>query len=226
MAWAVTMPERWLRGWPWTRSSRLSPRPAPFRMALRLCSQPVGGREPPPQRHSPGQCASTGAGGRAQRAAGMGTTIVVTLMGEGRVSVGHVGDSRVYRYGGGRLTRLTEDDSWLAEYLADNPDADPESLKDHPMRNVLTNVVGSPNGPMSTCRGAADGRRAAVAHDRRGPRCIERRLSRPGGRRGLEPEALARELGRRGARSPQPQQLHRRRREIFQEQLVPWKRIL
>ena len=75
--------------------------------------------------------------------AGMGTTSVAMLVGDGRITVGHAGDSRLYRFGGGRLTRLTVDDSWLAGTLADNPDADPESFRNHPMRNVLTNVVGA-----------------------------------------------------------------------------------
>jgi protein phosphatase len=75
--------------------------------------------------------------------AGMGTTIVATLIDDAQVVIGHVGDSRVYRYRAGRLTRLTQDDSWLAQTLAQNPDADPEMFRNHPMRNVITNVVGA-----------------------------------------------------------------------------------
>jgi protein phosphatase len=75
--------------------------------------------------------------------AGMGTTVVAMLLGDGRITIAHAGDSRLYRFGCGRLTRLTVDDSWLTRVLADNPDADPESFRNDPMRNVLTNVVGA-----------------------------------------------------------------------------------
>ena len=38
---------------------------------------------------------------------------------------------------------MTQDDSWIAETLADDPDADPALLALHPLRNALTNVVGA-----------------------------------------------------------------------------------
>ena len=75
--------------------------------------------------------------------AGMGTTIVAALVVDGRLSVGHVGDSRLYRLGGGRLRQLTGDDSWMATVMAKDPQADASLLQYHPMRHVLTNVVGS-----------------------------------------------------------------------------------
>lgn len=75
--------------------------------------------------------------------AGMGTTIVAALVVDGRLSVGHAGDSRLYRLGGGRLRQLTGDDSWMAAMMAKGPQADASLLQHHPMRHVLTNVVGS-----------------------------------------------------------------------------------
>lgn len=75
--------------------------------------------------------------------AGMGTTIVAALIEGGRLSVGHVGDSRLYISSGGTLRQLTRDDSWMSSVLAQNPEADPALLEQHPMRNALTNVVGS-----------------------------------------------------------------------------------
>ena len=75
--------------------------------------------------------------------AGMGTTIVAALVVDGRLSVGHAGDSRLYRLGGGRLRQLTGDDSWMATVMARDPQADASLLQYHPMRHVLTNVVGS-----------------------------------------------------------------------------------
>jgi len=75
--------------------------------------------------------------------AGMGTTIVAALADAGRLSVGHVGDSRLYISSGGALRQVTHDDSWMATVLAQNPEVDPVVLQLHPMRNALTNVVGS-----------------------------------------------------------------------------------
>jgi PPM family protein phosphatase len=77
------------------------------------------------------------------RYAGMGTTLVAALVANGRLSVGHVGDSRLYRLAGGTLRQLTGDDSWMATMLARDPAADASRFEYHPMRHVLTNVVGS-----------------------------------------------------------------------------------
>jgi PPM family protein phosphatase len=74
---------------------------------------------------------------------GMGTTVVAAIIRDGRLSVAHVGDSRLYLFAGNRLRLLTHDDSWMAERLANDPEADPIALQHHPMRNALTNVVGA-----------------------------------------------------------------------------------
>jgi serine/threonine protein phosphatase PrpC len=73
---------------------------------------------------------------------GMGTTIVAALVAEGRLSVGHVGDSRLYLFARARLRQLTSDDSWAAKRLVEEPGLDPLVLQHHPMQNALTNVVG------------------------------------------------------------------------------------
>ena len=75
--------------------------------------------------------------------AGMGTTIVAARVADGRLSVAHAGDSRLYLVANRRLRQVTLDDSWMASMLAHNPDADPLLLQHHPMRNALTNVVGA-----------------------------------------------------------------------------------
>ena len=75
--------------------------------------------------------------------AGMGTTIVAAMVAGDRLSVAHVGDSRLYLFTDGRLRQLTHDDSWMASVLARDPAADPFVLQHHPMRNALTNVVGA-----------------------------------------------------------------------------------
>jgi protein phosphatase len=72
---------------------------------------------------------------------GMGTTVVAVLArGDHAVLVG-VGDSRIYRFRGGRLEQLTSDDTWLSAVVgvAD----DDRTLSNHPLKHVLTSVVGT-----------------------------------------------------------------------------------
>jgi len=73
--------------------------------------------------------------------AGMGTTVVAALVDRERAFYTSVGDSRVYLWRGGHLTQLTRDDSWLAEAL-DGEDENQQDLGAHPLRHVLTKVVG------------------------------------------------------------------------------------
>ncbi len=49
---------------------------------------------------------------------GMGTTVVVTLFHEDKVCIGHVGDSRLYRYRSDTLELITEDHSLVQELVA------------------------------------------------------------------------------------------------------------
>ncbi len=72
---------------------------------------------------------------------GMGTTIVAVLIEGPRAVVAHVGDSRVYHHRAGALTRLTQDDSWAEALRSQGMTSD--DLSRHPMRHVLTNVVGA-----------------------------------------------------------------------------------
>jgi len=74
---------------------------------------------------------------------GMGTTIVGLLVNGERISIGHVGDSRMYLLSNGSLEQLTHDDSWAATILAHDPRLAPSDIANHPMRNVLTNVLGA-----------------------------------------------------------------------------------
>jgi protein phosphatase len=74
---------------------------------------------------------------------GMGTTVVGLLVNDSKVAIGHVGDSRLYVLSNGSLHQLTEDDSWAASVLARDPDMSAEQISHHPMRNVLTNVLGA-----------------------------------------------------------------------------------
>lgn len=74
---------------------------------------------------------------------GMGTTIVAALVNEERMAVAHVGDSRLYLVRRGRIRQLTADDSWAATILAHDPRLNAADIAKHPMRNVLTNVLGA-----------------------------------------------------------------------------------
>jgi PPM family protein phosphatase len=72
---------------------------------------------------------------------GMGTTVVCALIADSRLIVGHVGDSRLYLWNGTSLAQLTQDDTWAAALMSQNGDS--TLLTHHPMRHVLTNVLGA-----------------------------------------------------------------------------------
>jgi protein phosphatase len=73
--------------------------------------------------------------------AGMGTTLVVAVFREGRLLLGHVGDSRAYRLRGGRLVQATHDHSLLQEQIdAGLITAEQASLSAN--KNLVTRAVG------------------------------------------------------------------------------------
>ena len=74
---------------------------------------------------------------------GMGSTVVAALVQDNRLVYSGVGDSRLYAWREGKLSQLTEDDSWIATVLAREQDVDAEAMASHPMRHVLTNVLGA-----------------------------------------------------------------------------------
>jgi serine/threonine protein phosphatase PrpC len=73
---------------------------------------------------------------------GMGTTMTVALVEDGRVWIGHVGDSRAYLIREGRLEQLTEDHSLVAE-LVRSGRLSPEEAETHPQRSVVTRALGT-----------------------------------------------------------------------------------
>jgi len=73
--------------------------------------------------------------------AGMGTTLVAVQFGGGRVLVGHIGDSRAYRFRSGRLEQLTRDHSLLQEQL-DAGLITPEEAARSMNRNLVTRALG------------------------------------------------------------------------------------
>ena len=75
-------------------------------------------------------------------ASGMGTTMTVALVENGRVAIGHVGDSRAYLVRDRKLEQLTEDHSLVAE-LVRSGKLSPEEADSHPQRSVITRVLGT-----------------------------------------------------------------------------------
>jgi len=73
---------------------------------------------------------------------GMGTTVVALVADGATVTYASVGDSRMYSFRDGRLKQLTRDDSWLV-MMSEEAGADAAALRGHPMRNVLTSVIGA-----------------------------------------------------------------------------------
>jgi PPM family protein phosphatase len=72
---------------------------------------------------------------------GMGTTLLVGLARGKEICISSVGDSRVYLQDPNGLRRITQDQSWM-EVVGRLLGLDEESLKKHPMRNVLTMAIG------------------------------------------------------------------------------------
>ena len=77
--------------------------------------------------------------------AGMGTTVVAALAEGSRLTFASVGDSRIYSLRGTTLRQLTNDDSWVVMLMKESG-LDASAFTHHPMRHVLTSVVGARPG--------------------------------------------------------------------------------
>jgi PPM family protein phosphatase len=73
--------------------------------------------------------------------AGMGTTLVVGVFRDGRLLMGHVGDSRAYRLRAGRLNQITHDHSLLQEQI-DSGLITAEQAAFSANKNLVTRAVG------------------------------------------------------------------------------------
>jgi protein phosphatase len=73
--------------------------------------------------------------------AGMGTTFTGALVTGRDVSIGHVGDSRMYRLRDGELERLTHDHSLVEEFVRQGK-LTPEEAEVHPQRSIITRALG------------------------------------------------------------------------------------
>jgi protein phosphatase len=76
------------------------------------------------------------------RLAGMGTTLTLAMITtDGAVDLGHVGDSRAYRFSDGVLEKITTDHSYVAEMI-EAGQLTPKEAEDHPYRSVVTRAIG------------------------------------------------------------------------------------
>jgi len=77
---------------------------------------------------------------------GMGTTMtsLVAIDPSWKGFIGHIGDSRAYRYRNGYLKMLTQDHSWVAQQVRMGRMTSYEA-EEHPWRNLLTQALGVEN---------------------------------------------------------------------------------
>ena len=74
---------------------------------------------------------------------GMGTTATLCrIASDGRGEYAHVGDSRLYVFGGGKLTQITTDHSYVEELIRQGK-LKRADARYHPMKNMLTRAIGA-----------------------------------------------------------------------------------
>jgi protein phosphatase len=73
--------------------------------------------------------------------AGMGTTFTAALVTGKHIAIGHVGDSRLYRFRDGELERLTHDHSLVEEFVRQGK-LTPAEAEVHPQRSIITRALG------------------------------------------------------------------------------------
>ncbi|MDR3261541.1 MAG: protein phosphatase 2C domain-containing protein [Tannerella sp.] len=77
---------------------------------------------------------------------GMGSTVVIAWLTDGRIYIGWCGDSRAYRFNpADGLIRLSHDHSYVQE-LVDAGKLEPELAFDYPDSNIVTRSLGDPRG--------------------------------------------------------------------------------
>ncbi|HKV49079.1 MAG TPA: protein phosphatase 2C domain-containing protein [Candidatus Acidoferrales bacterium] len=79
--------------------------------------------------------------GSSKPAKGMGATVVALQFFADRVSVAHVGDSRVYRLRGSEFLQLTDDHSLVAQQVREGHMTEAEA-ESSPLKNVLMRALG------------------------------------------------------------------------------------
>jgi len=71
----------------------------------------------------------------------MGTTVAVALLKDGRVYLGNLGDSRIYRFRKGRLRQLSKDHSVVGELISKGK-LSAEEAQEHALAHEITHYVG------------------------------------------------------------------------------------
>ena len=118
-------------------------------------------------------CQHHGASGRTRH---MASTLTVVHVGHGVMTIAQVGDSRAYRFSGGKLTLLTEDQT-VVHMMQKKGMLTPEEAQNHPHRNIILQALGqdksvlpeiqtlpfSHNDYLLLC---SDGLSSYVAHER------------------------------------------------------------
>lgn len=72
---------------------------------------------------------------------GMGTTFTAVIPYEGKLYVGHIGDTRLYRIRSREITQLSEDHT-LVQQLVKEGQITPQEARRHPKKNVITRSLG------------------------------------------------------------------------------------
>jgi serine/threonine protein phosphatase PrpC len=78
---------------------------------------------------------------KANSAAGMGTTLIATVLKGNRLHLANVGDSRGYVVREGCIEQISEDHSWVQEQIRAGK-LSAEDLYTHPRRNLITRALG------------------------------------------------------------------------------------
>lgn len=73
---------------------------------------------------------------------GMGTTVTLCTIQDGKVYGAHVGDTRLYALNPIGIHQITTDHSWVQEMLEQGYISE-EEMQEHPKRNVITRAVGT-----------------------------------------------------------------------------------
>jgi protein phosphatase len=77
---------------------------------------------------------------------GMGTTLSAILLAGGKISIAHIGDSRVYLFRDGVLQQVTEDHSLVMEHVRKGL-LTVEQAEKSPLQNILTRALGAQKTP-------------------------------------------------------------------------------
>ena len=78
----------------------------------------------------------------SNKGARMGTTCTAILLFDGSFLIGHIGDTRVYRFRDGEMEILTNDQTWVAQEV-ERGNIPPEKARFHPKRNIILQSVGT-----------------------------------------------------------------------------------